>query len=333
MMQTILLMVILFLATATSLSATERYIHSTTGISATNLPFWVAKDLRIFENYGLQLELLHIAGGPRGLQALLGGSTHSAHMAAMAPIRAALAGGDAVIVGAFLNKQMFNVVARKEIRKPSDLRGKKVGIVSVGGTHAFAIRLAFKEWNIPVEAVNLVVGGDGKTVLAALETGGIDATLLTYSDTLVATQKGMTVLADLAVSVPEFPDRTIVVRRPFLDKKRDSLKRFLQGLSEGVYYIKSAEGEKREKLIAIAAKHLKLDRKLAGEVYETYQGVFSFPPRVGRKGMAAVLDIIQEETGRPKAEFELNRFVDESVVDELDREGFFKRLEVEYSRK
>jgi hypothetical protein len=54
---------------------------------------------------------------------------------------------------------------------------------------------------------------------------------------------------------------------------------------------------------------------------------------LGRKGMAAVMDLIQEETGRPKAEFELNRFLDESVLDELDREGFFKNLESEYTRR
>ena len=60
---------------------------------------------------------------------------------------------------------------------------------------------------------------------------------------------------------------------------------------------------------------------------------FLFPPRVGRKGTAAVMEMIQEETGKPKAEFELNRFLDESVIDELEKEGFFKRLEVEYTRR
>jgi len=49
--------------------------------------------------------------------------------------------------------------------------------------------------------------------------------------------------------------------------------------------------------------------------------------------MAAVMEMIQEETGKPKAEFELNRFLDESVIDELEKEGFFKRLEVEYTRR
>jgi len=64
-----------------------------------------------------------------------------------------------------------------------------------------------------------------------------------------------------------------------------------------------------------------------------YENVFSFPPRVGRKGMAAVIELMQEETGRPKAEFELHRFLDESILDELEKEGFFKKLESEYARK
>ena len=42
--------------------------------------------------------------------------------------------------------------------------------------------------------------------------------------------------------------------------------------------------------------------------------------------MAAVIELIQEETGRPKAEFELHRFLDESVLDELEKEGFFKKI-------
>jgi hypothetical protein len=49
--------------------------------------------------------------------------------------------------------------------------------------------------------------------------------------------------------------------------------------------------------------------------------------------MAAVMDLIQEETGRPKAEFQLDRFLDESVLDELEKEGFFKKLESEYTRR
>jgi hypothetical protein len=46
-----------------------------------------------------------------------------------------------------------------------------------------------------------------------------------------------------------------------------------------------------------------------------------------------VVDIIQREPGRAKIDADLSRFVDESILDELDREGFFKRFETENPRK
>jgi ABC-type nitrate/sulfonate/bicarbonate transport system substrate-binding protein len=195
------------------------------------------------------------------------------------------------------------------------------------------MRLVFKEWKIQMETVALVVVGGSPMQLDALEAGTIDATVLTYGVTAEAVRKGMTVLADLAKPVPEFPDRTIVMRRVFLQKERDNVKRFLQGLSEGIYQIRTADRRRREELITIVAKHLRVNPTAAREFYDLYENAFSFPPRVGRKGMAAVMDLIQEETGRPKTEFHLDRFLDESVIDELEKEGFFKRLEVEYTRK
>jgi NitT/TauT family transport system substrate-binding protein len=333
-MSQIIVLAFLLVSLPLNLSAAERHLHSSAGLGGSGLPLYIAKGTGIFEKYGLDVDLVVIPGGPLGMQTLLSGGTQSANIAAMAPIRTILGAGDIVITAAHLNRQMFNLVARKEIRKPSDLRGKKIGIASLGGTHAFGIRLAFKEWNIPIESVSLlVVGGGTAMYLAALEAGAVDATVLTYGQTVEAVQKGLPILADLAKPVPEFPDRTVIVRRSFLKRERDHVKRFVQALSEGIYQLKTADSRRREEFIAIATKHLRVNPTLARETYEIYENAFSFPPRVGRKGMAAVMDIIQEETGRPKAEFEFNRFVDESVIDELEREGFFKRLEVQYSQR
>ena len=81
------------------------------------------------------------------------------------------------------------------------------------------------------------------------------------------------------------------------------------------------------------SSHLKVDRKVAEETYELYHKVFSMPPRVGRKGFRGVVDIVLQQMGRPKEEVNLNRLIDESLIDELEREGFFNRLQKEYSRK
>jgi ABC-type nitrate/sulfonate/bicarbonate transport system substrate-binding protein len=328
-----LVLVCLSLTLPRLVSAAERHIHSSAGLGGSGLPLYVAKSGGIFEKYGLDVDLLVIPGGPLGMQTLLSGSTHSANIAAMTPIRTSLAGGDIVIVGGYLNRQMFNLITRKEIRKPGDLQGKKIGVASLAGTNAVAIRLVLREWKIPTEAVHLLVIGGSPTQLAALEAGTIDACVLSYGVTPEAVRKGMTVLADLAKPVPEFPDRTIMMRRSFLKKERDNARRFMQAVSEAIYLIKTADNRRREELIAIAGKHLRVNPTAAREFYTQYENVFSFPPRVGRKGMAAVIELMQEETGRPKAEFELHRFLDESILDELEKEGFFKKLESEYARK
>ena len=303
-------------------SAQQRHLHSSAGVGSNQIPMYVAKDLGLFEKYGLNVDLIVITGGARGLQALFGGSTHSANMAAMAPVRAALSGGDVVIVGTILNKSLQKFVTRKEIRNPAELRNKKIGVANFGGSSEFGALLALREWKIPSEAVSLVPTGGGRERMIALEAGGIDGTLLSYAEASMAAKKGATVLAEMTDLVPEFPDRAIIVRRSTLEKERDNIKRFLQAISEGIVKVRT----EREKTIGSLARHLRIDRRLAEENYDENRDAYSFPPRVGRKGMQGVLDIIQQQTGKPNSEFAMSRFVDESLIDELEREGFFKNI-------
>jgi ABC-type nitrate/sulfonate/bicarbonate transport system substrate-binding protein len=326
---TLSLFVLFSLIPLVSLSAQQRHIHSSAGVGGAQIPLWAARDLGTFRKYHLDVEGVLILGGARGMQALLGGSTHSANMAAMVPVRTALAGGDVVIVGGFLNKNLLKFVAQKAITKPGELRGKKIGIANFGGSNEFGVLLALREWAIPREAVNIVPAGGSAARLSAMDARGLDATVLSYDHALLAAQKGMSILGDLAQITPEFPDRLIVTRRSFLDKERDTIKRFLQAISESIYQVST----QREKILPAITRHLKVDRKVAEETYDLYHNVFSLPPRVGRKGFRGVLDIVLQQTGRPKEEVNLSRLIDESLIDELEREGFFNRLQKEYTQR
>jgi ABC-type nitrate/sulfonate/bicarbonate transport system substrate-binding protein len=133
----------------------------------------------------------------------------------------------------------------------------------------------------------------------------------------------MRVLADMPNLVPNFPDKVITMRRSFMQKERDSAKRFLQAISEAIYQVSISP----EKGMAVLKKRLGLkDPKVIEENYNTYGRIFAFPPRVGRKGLEGVLEQVQQQTGEAKTEFELGRFLDESIIDELEREGFFKKM-------
>jgi NitT/TauT family transport system substrate-binding protein len=303
--------------------AQTRFVHSHSGTSSTQLAIWAAKDLNLFAKYRLDVDLVFIAGGARGMQALIGGSTHSADTDGVAPIHAIARGGDAVIVAGLNNKTLFKFVAQKEIAEPSQLRGKRIGVANFGGSNEFAVVLALRELNVPKEAVTLVAAGGSAVRLAAMEKKALDATVLPYDQALMATRAGMRVLADIPTLVPNFPDKVITMRRSFVQKEREIAKRFLQAISEAIHHVATSP----EQGTAVLAKRLGVkDEKIAKENYQVYGRIFAFPPRVGRKGLEGVLEQIQQQTGGAKADFESGRFLDESIIDELEREGFFKKI-------
>jgi ABC-type nitrate/sulfonate/bicarbonate transport system substrate-binding protein len=329
MLKIILSLVFVFVIFSGGAFAQTPFLHSYSGTSSAQLAIWAAKDLNYFSKYRLDVDFVFIPGGARGMQALIGGSTQSADSDGVAPIHVMHRGGDAVIVAGLNNKPLFKFVTQKEITEPSQLRKKRIGVANFGGSTEFAVAIALKEWNIPREAVTLVAAGGSAVRLAAMEKKGLDATVLPYDHAAAGSKAGLRILADMPTLVPSFPDKVIIMRRSFVQKERDTVKRFLQGLSEAIYEISISP----EKGMSVLSKRLGVkDPKVIEDNYNTYGRLFAFPPRVGRKGMDGVLEQIQQQSGGARSDFEFGRFVDESIIDELERDGFFKRMSIDKSK-
>ncbi len=310
------------LIAAAHVSAQESVVVSYDGYARFQGPIWATMDLGLFEKHGLKAEMVLIAGSARGMAALVSGSSHFAQGSASAPIPLRLRGGDIVIIAAALNRFPFSVVAQREIRKPSDLVGKRIGILNFGGSNDLAVTLALKEWNIPRQAVTIFASGGAPERLAALSTKAIDATVLSPPETVAAGRMGMNILAHLSDLKAAFPQTVVTVRRPFLEKNRETVKRFVRAYSEAIHQFKTD----KTKAVAVYAKRLKQqDSKLVGDTYDYFAPKFSFPPRLERDGIRNALALV---TPPPEAKGEVNleQFIDESVIDELEREGFFKKL-------
>lgn len=314
---------ILALAIPFTLCAQEGAVVSYDGHAGFQGPLWAAKDLELFRKHGLKAELVLIAGSARGMAALISGSSDFAQGSASAPIPIRQRGGDIVIVAAALNRFPFSVVAQKEIRKPSDLIGKKIGILNFGGSTDLAITLALKEWNISRQAVTIFASGGAPERLAALSTRAIDASVLSPPETLVAARLGMNILAHLSDLKAAFPQTVITVRRSFLEKNREMVKRFVRAYSEAIYEFKTDKA----KALTVYAKRLKQqDSKVLDATYDYFAPKFSFPPRVERDGIRNALELVSDRDRDAKAEINVEQFIDERVIDELEREGFFKKL-------
>src|SRR5262249_19896319 len=106
----------------------------------------------------------------------VGGSFKSGSVGAMAPIRAISWGANLVIVAGFLNKNMYSFVTRQQIQKPSDLRGKTIGVASYGAANEFSVLMVLKAFGIGPNEVSLRVAGGSLARLAGIEHGAIDET-------------------------------------------------------------------------------------------------------------------------------------------------------------
>jgi hypothetical protein len=111
---------LLSLGAEQTLYAQPRHLYSSAAVSGMHLPVWSAKDLGLFQKYGLNVDVVVISGGTIGMQSLLGGGTQTSSSAAMGPINTVLAGGDMVVIGGVLNKTLLKFVARKEILREVD---------------------------------------------------------------------------------------------------------------------------------------------------------------------------------------------------------------------
>ena len=82
-----------------------------------------------------------------------------------------------------------------------------------------------------------------------------------------------------------------------------------------------------EKALAITNQRLKLKHTaLLDEAYQFYAPIFSFPPRVSREGVRVVLDALVQRTIGAKVETNMDKYIDERLLDELERERFFQKI-------
>ncbi|HEY2987770.1 MAG TPA: ABC transporter substrate-binding protein [Candidatus Binatia bacterium] len=318
---------IFFLLLSADLLAQEKsavkYAISRGGSAAYESPVSVIKELRLLEKYKLNGEVVSVSGSSKQIEALLDGRSHFSQTDSAAPVAAFLRGADLVLVAGALNKFPWSIATQSSIHEPADLIGKKIGIANFGGQQELSIWLILKEWNIPASAVHIVPSGDAVNRLVGLSTKALDAAVLAPPDTFTAAKMGLPILANLAEMKTALPLDVVATRRSLFEKNRDAVKRLLRAFVEAVHVAKT----NRSKMIAVLQKQLREDDPIAAAgVYEYHAVQFSFPPRIDREGLRLAAQLIAEKIGPAKHLSEIDRLVDESILDEFEKEGFFKSL-------
>jgi NitT/TauT family transport system substrate-binding protein len=304
-------------------TSAQKFVVGYSGITAIQTPFWIINDAGYFKQEGLDSNLVYIAASSTMAQAMLAGEVAISTANSQAVVDTGLQGGDLVAVGAIVNFVALYVIAAPEIKSVQDLRGKPVGVSRFGATTDFAIQMFLKKYGLePVRDVPIIQIGGLPELAAALSNRSIYAAAMSYPMGLVAQQAGMKMLANLAKEEIPFLHQGLTTTGRFMRERRAHAKAFVRAYGRAVHFMHTRKEESK----SIVSRYTKVTdpAMLEGTMQYAYDFVEKIP-LVKREAIQVTLD----ESGRknPKAkQAKPEQFYDNSLVQELIKEGFFASL-------
>jgi NitT/TauT family transport system substrate-binding protein len=309
-------------ATAQTNSALSKIRVAYDGFSMTSAPMIYADKLGMFKQFGLDVTPTFVEGGSTLTQAVVGGSVDIAQNGYTPAASAAVQGADIVFIGGISNKLPFQLVVKSSITGAAQLKGQAIAISRYGSSTDQAADFALGALGLTRNEVKILQLGGPATRVAAAMSGQIAGTMEQYPDTAELARHGFHVLVDVTEIAGDYPNTSYVTSRTFLKKNPDAVKRFLMAMATAVRAYKKNPDE----AIRITQKFLDVKEEAnVKAAYEAYVKVYPDDLRPSLKG----LDLVLQEIGRkePKAlALKPAELVDSSVLDTLEREGFFARL-------
>jgi NitT/TauT family transport system substrate-binding protein len=315
--------VLLVLVAAANLKAQERLRLAYSAISGAMLTPWVASEAGIFKRNNLAVELVYIAGGSVTAAALVGGDVQAMLANGEVVVRSGLQGSDMISFADTTSTLVFSLMARPEITRPEDLRGKRLGVSRFGtATHA-ALVAALDHFRVPTSEVTILQMGGVPQILAGIQKGAIAAGVLSPPINIKAKKMGMKELLDIGTLKVPYQQSTFVARQEWIKKNPETMRALTRSIVEGIHKIKT-DKPFAEKILA---KYTKIeDPEIVEEAYRIF--ALNYLPEVPYPSEAAVRQRLAElaasdekaRTANPKD------FIDVRWVQELERSGFIAKL-------
>lgn len=295
-------------------------------VSSSFLPLWMAKEAKLFERNGLDVQMVFFNTGTAGVMALLSGDSPISHTAGIGIINSRLGGSDPVmIVGGTVSLDWW-MLSRPEVKTASQLKGGSVAISNFGASSEVVARFALRKLGLePGKDVILVPAGSPITRQAAMESGRVLATVHTHPSTFMAQKKGFNLLADVAALGLAYQHTGVATTQKFIKENPDMIRAYVKSQVEAVHRLKTD----REGGIKVLAKYMRgiKDREILEKSYDLAVADHMLPRKQypTLEGIKTILDFLAEKN--PKAaKAKPEEFVDMRFIKELDQSGFTDRL-------
>jgi ABC-type nitrate/sulfonate/bicarbonate transport system substrate-binding protein len=321
---TCIVFIFLVLWAMRSVYAAEKVVAGYASVSPSELPFISATSANLFDKYKLDVDIVYMGGSSRVVQAMVSGDINIGHIAGPSVGYARARGIDVVYIATTTNSMVASLMVHQSIKRPEDLRGKRIAVTRRGSLTDFFARIA-------VEHLGFTPDRD----VGFQYTGGMNETFLALSQSITAAavvgpgpiremmmQKGYKELLNLAKIGRDFPFNGVATTKRFIKTHKPVVLSFMKAIMEGIKLtIENPEFGKR-----VLSKYTGVkEDKLLTTGYETYAGYFQKVPYPVTNGWDVVLSMIGREIPQAR-ELKPSDIVDDSIIRELEQSGFVASL-------
>jgi ABC-type nitrate/sulfonate/bicarbonate transport system substrate-binding protein len=296
---------------------------ATSAVTGGFVHFYSALDYRIFEKYGLKCEHIYIRGQSPALAALAGDQLQFTYGAADGSLPGLATGVEAKVVASPLVKLPYVMVARKDVRRPEDLKGKTIGVTRPGDLSARLSRQVVRKFGLTTDDVTIhPIGGSQTERYQAMVGNVVQAILVTPPLDVRAKQDGFNVIYRLVDLEIPFIYSSLLTSHKMLRERPETVQRMVAALAEAVYFVE----KNPDKAKAAIAKAMRVkDQEALQSSYNVYaKEIVDRTMVVPAKSVSEAVEIARE-TGtvvRKKPE----ELYDNTFVTNLEKSGFLKEL-------
>jgi ABC-type nitrate/sulfonate/bicarbonate transport system substrate-binding protein len=129
-------------------TAADKLVFGWSAIAGSQAVPWITKEANLFEKHGLDTTLIYLDGGSRAIQVLLSGDVPIVQGGGNSPVAARLRGGDVTLIAGIVNVLAYSLIVHPDIKRPEDLRGKKLAISRYGSNSDYATRKILIKWDL-----------------------------------------------------------------------------------------------------------------------------------------------------------------------------------------
>ncbi len=293
-------------------------------IDTTNAVWYVPKEKGFYQKYGLDVELIFIPSSTTNVASLIAGDVQVANGVASNVASVAVGGINLVMSACFLSTLAYDFVVHESIKTAADLRGKSVGISRVGSASDIAAQVFLRALGLqPNKDVAILQVGGATERAAAFNAGRIIGFPSSPGAAYLAKgvrHRVMMTTADLP-SRYEFPNVCVTVTQSYLANNRDTVKRAIMAIVEGVHYFKANKLESKKLMAKYSRQN---NEEYLERSYIGHAKLFERVPLIGREGVET--QIKAAVARKPGASLRVEDIADNSIVQELVKNGFIDRV-------